>query len=176
MKYIIYSLLVLLTGSNLFGQTLPEDEKTEFSQEALAQSIQDMDGNIITVGEVFKKHQGSVIVLDIWATWCADCIIGFPALKKIQKKYPDAKYIYFSLDRVGKEETWLNGIKKYELEGDHYWFNTDWKNDFDNYIDLNWIPRYMIIDQTGKIAHYYSIHADDPRLTLVLAKILGDQK
>lgn len=172
MKSLIYTFLILFTAGNLLGQTLPEDEKTEFSPEALAQKIQDTSGNILTVGDVFKKYEGKVILLDIWATWCPDCITGFPDLKKIQKKYPDVVYVFFSLDRIGKEDTWKNGIEKYELAGEHYWFNTDWKNDFDNYIDLNWIPRYMLIDQTGKIANYYSVHADDPRMIQVLAKTL----
>lgn len=172
MKNIFFGLLAVFFFSNLLAQTLPENDKTEFSTEALNQRIQDTDGKVTTVGDIFGKHKGKVIVLDIWATWCPDCITGFPELKKIQKKYPEAVYLFFSLDRIGKEEVWKNGIEKYELSGEHYWFNTDWKNDFDNFIDLNWIPRYMVIDQTGKIAHYYSIHADDPRMIQMLEKTL----
>lgn len=172
MKNIFLGLLTVFICAGLDAQKLPEKDKTEFSKEALAQKIQDIEGNITTVGEIFDRHSGKVIFLDIWATWCADCITGFPELKKIQKKYPDAVYIFFSLDRIGKEEVWKNGIEKYQIGGEHYWFNTDWKNDFDNFIDLNWIPRYMVIDQTGRIAHYYSVHADDPRMIQVLEKTL----
>jgi|SRR5690554_3211091 len=174
MKNILISILVVFIFSNLWGQKLPEADKKEFTREALNQKIQDRDGHITTIGEIFDEYRGKVILLDIWASWCSDCITGFPNLKKIQKKYPDVIYLFFSLDRVGKEEVWKNAIDKYELEGVHYWFNSDWKNDFNNYIDLNWIPRYMLIDQTSKIAYYYSIHADDPRMIQVLEKTLGN--
>lgn len=172
MRNIFFSILIIFGFSSVFAQKLPEQDKTIFSKEALNQQIQDVDGNLTTIGEIFKKYQGKVIFLDIWATWCPDCITSFPELKKIQQKYPDVVYMFFSLDRIGKEDVWKNGITKYELEGEHYWFNTDWKNDFDNYIDLNWIPRYMLIDQTGKIAHYYSVHADDPRMIQVLERTM----
>jgi len=66
------------------------------------------------------------------------------------------------LDR--EEQRWIDGIAKYKLEGEHYWFKTGWKNAFTNYIDLNWIPRYMVIDLTGKIVMYYAITADDPEI------------
>lgn len=172
MKNLFFCLFMIWAASQLMGQKLPENDKYEFDKIALSQKIQNINGSKTTIEEIFNNHKGKVILLDIWATWCGDCITGFPELKKIQKKYPEVDYLFFSLDRVGKEDTWKEGIKKYELEGDHYWFNTDWKNDFTNYIDLNWIPRYMIIDQTGKIAHYYSIHADDPRMVQILERTL----
>ena len=173
MKNIFLGLISLLTFSNLNAQKLPDNDKTEFSKASLEQSILDIDGNITSVGDIFSKYEGKVIYLDIWASWCPDCIVGLPALKKIQKKYPDVVYVFFSLDRVGKEDAWKNAIEKFEIEGDHYWFNTEWKNDFTDHIDLNWVPRYMIIDQTGKIAYYYSVHADDPRMIQSLEKSLN---
>lgn len=164
-----------MTGFILaFGQKLPETIKTEFDDQALSQVILTTEGDETTVGEILKAHEGDVVFLYLWATWCPDCIIGFPELKKVQKKYPEAKFVFFSLDRPGKEAIWKEGIQKYELEGEHYWFNTDWKNDFTNFIDLNWIPRYMIIGKDGKIAHYYAIHADSPEMIWSLEKALKE--
>jgi len=146
----------------LSAQEAPTEVKKEFDETALNQPIQDLDGNKMTVGEVFKKYEGKIVLLDIWASWCPDCVKGMPKLKEVQKQFPDVVYLFFSLDKVGKEDAWKNGIEKHNVQGEHYWFNSDWKNDFTEYIGLNWIPRYMLIDQTGKIAHYYAIHADDP--------------
>lgn len=171
-KNTILGLTFLLTSGALFAQKLPEQVKTEFDEAALSQELQDLDGNVLTVADVLKKHEGKVVFLYLWASWCPDCITGFPGLKKTQKNYPDTDYVFFSLDRVGKEQNWKNSIQKYELTGEHYWFNTEWKNSFTQNIDLNWIPRYMIIDQTGKIVHYYAIHADSPEMINVLEKTL----
>ncbi len=172
MKNFILGLMILASAGFVQGQEVPTELKTEFDESSLAQPIQDLGGNKLTVGEVFKKYEGKVVLLDIWASWCPDCIKGLPKLVEVQKQFPDVVYLFFSLDRVGKEDAWKNGIEKYKIEGAHYWFNSDWKNDFTNYIGLNWIPRYMLIDREGKIAHYYAIHADDAQMMEALVDLM----
>ena len=171
MKNSIWILGLFLLGFNLYAQEAPTELKTEFDETALNQPIQDLEGNKLTVGEVLKKYEGKIVLLDIWASWCPDCIKGLPKLQNVQKEFPELVYLFFSLDRIGKEDAWKNGIEKYKIEGEHYWFNSEWKNDFTNYIGLNWIPRYMLIDTTGKIAHYYAIHADDPQMMEILVEL-----
>lgn len=39
----------------------------------------------MTLGE----HRGKVIILDFWATWCANCLYGMPDLFDLQAKYGD---------------------------------------------------------------------------------------
>ena len=46
------------------------------------------------------------------------------------------------------------------------------ENNFNNYIDLNWIPRYLVIDQKTKIAKYYAITPDDPEIQITINKLL----
>jgi len=170
MKNLILAFTLVFSTTFLVAQEVPEEVKTEFDSVSLGQSIYDLEGNKLTVGEVLKKYEGKTILLDLWASWCPDCIKGLPKLKEVQAQYPDLVYLFFSLDRVGKEDAWKNGIEKYDIKGEHYWFNTEWKNAFTEYIGINWIPRYMLIDKEGKIAHYYAIHADDPQMMEVLVE------
>lgn len=159
---------LMLNSLSLWAQKTPEVAKTEFDSLALNQMIYDWDLNETTVGEIFKKHQGKIILLDVWASWCPDCIKGLPELRKVQQEHPEVVYLFFSLDRIGKEDAWKDSVTKYNIEGEHYWFNSNWKNDFNEYIELNWVPRYLLIDQNGKIAHYYAIHANDAEMLKVL--------
>lgn len=174
MKHILALTFLFLALNFSFAQKVPNEVKTEFDQTSLSQAIFDLEGNQTTVGEILKQHKGNVIFLDIWASWCPDCITGLPALREVQSEFPEVVYLFFSLDRVGKEDVWKNAIDKFNIEGVHYWFNTDWKNDFTEYIQLNWIPRYMIIDQEGKIAHYYAVHADDAVLVETLRRLTSE--
>ncbi|NLN33547.1 MAG: redoxin family protein [Flavobacteriaceae bacterium] len=176
MKNTILGILFLALLSISKAQEVPTEVKTEFDEISLSQTLQDLDGNQLSVGEVFKKNEGKIILLDIWASWCPDCIKGLPALKEVQRQYPELVYLFFSLDRIGKEEAWKNAIEKFEIQGEHYWFNTEWKNEFTNYIGLNWIPRYLLIDTEGKIAHYYAIHADDPTMMETLVELMNNPK
>ena len=49
------------------------------------------------------------------------------------------------------------------------------KNRFNNYIDLNWVPRFIVISQEGGIAKYYAISPDDPELELTIDRLTKKQ-
>lgn len=176
MKNSISALLISFFVATISAQEFPTELKTDFDSVSLNQNIVDKDGNTTTVGKIIESHKGKIIFIDLWASWCGDCIKGMPKLKEVQQQNPDLVYLFFSLDK--NEDAWKKGIDKYEIKGEHYWFSSGWKNDFTNYIGLNWIPRYMLIDAEGKIAHYYAIHADDPQMmeALVELKIVPEAK
>jgi thiol-disulfide isomerase/thioredoxin len=47
--------------------------------------------------------RGKVVVLNLWATWCAPCVREMPALDRLQALVggPDAEIVALSLDRGG---------------------------------------------------------------------------
>jgi hypothetical protein len=45
------------------------------------------------------------------------------------------------------------------------------KGTFAKAIDLNWIPRYIIVDKTGKIALYNAIETDFEKINTLLKKL-----
>lgn len=146
---------------SLAAQEVPAVNKTEFSKAALDQKITSSEGNITTVSAVLKKHAGRIVVIDFWASWCRDCILALPTTKTLKESNPEIDFVYFSLDR--SHEQWKKGLEKHGLaNSENYWFDEGWKNDFNNYIDLNWVPRFIVVDQTGKIAKYYAISPADP--------------
>lgn len=144
--------------------------KTEFPQEALAQNMTAIDGSTITLEQILEGYQGKPIVIDIWASWCSDCIKGMPKLQKLQQDFPEATYVFLSYDKT--DESWRDGIEKYGVVGEHYLIQSAWKGgDFRKHIDLDWIPRYMVVDKSGKIALYRAVEADDERLISTLKEL-----
>lgn len=162
MKKFTIFFLALFSGI-VFSQKVPEINKVEFSKEALNQKITSLEGKKSSILEVIKKHEGRILIIDFWASWCQDCILALPATKDLKEKNPELDFVYFSLDR--SHEQWKRGLNKFQIaDQENYWFDEGWKNNFNNYIDLNWVPRFMVIDLTGKIAKYYSIHPSDPEI------------
>lgn len=154
-------LFLLFISMGLFAQKVPEINKSEFSKDALSQKITSLEGKKLAISEVLKKHEGRILIIDFWASWCRDCILALPASKELKEQNPEIDFVYFSLDR--SHEQWKRGLEKYQIaDQENYWFDEGWKNNFNNYIDLNWVPRFMVIDQTGTIAKYYAIHPNDP--------------
>lgn len=133
-------------------------QKSTFSKEALSETLLATDGNQITFQDIIKQHQGKTIVIEIWASWCGDCVKAMPKIKELQANNPDVAYVFISMDKTA--DKWKIGIEKHELKGNHYMANDQMKGVFGKAIDLDWIPRYLILDKTGKIVLYRAIETD----------------
>ncbi|RRQ46233.1 TlpA family protein disulfide reductase [Chryseobacterium sp. SC28] len=167
-KILIYTMLIICQLG--FSQEVPKILKTKFSKEALAEKLQDQNGQEITMGEILNRHQGKILVLDFWAGWCKDCLEAFPKAKKLEAENPNVDFVFLSLER--SKEGFLKSLEKYQMaDKENYWFLSGWKNDFNNYIDLNWIPRYMVVDQHSAIAKYYAVAPDDPDIQKTIDRL-----
>lgn len=165
MKKILLSLCLAL---GFMGCTTAQ--KTEFTKEALAESMLGVDGNTYNFREIIKKYQGKTVVIDVWASWCTDCVKATPKVIELQKQFPETVFLFLSYDKT--PESWEKGIAKFGIEGEHYLILSKWKGGaFSESIDLDWIPRYLVLDKNGKIALYKTIEADDENLITTLKNI-----
>lgn len=144
-------------------------QKKEFTPEALQSVLIATDKSETTFQKVLDANKGKIVVIDVWASWCSDCVKGFPAYKALQAEFPDVTYLYISMDKNG--EKWITGTEQHELKGQHFWAQDGMQGVFGKSIDLDWIPRYMVIDRDGKIALYKAIEADDANIATVLKKL-----
>jgi thiol-disulfide isomerase/thioredoxin len=167
--------LLLFFTLSIFGlgcsQKVPQANKTGFSKEALAQKLEDEEGKTITIQQILDQHKGKVVVLDFWAGWCRDCLKALPKAKELEENNKNIDFVFLSLDR--SKEGFEKSLERFEMKDkENYWFASGWKNDFNNYVDLNWIPRYMVIDQKSAIAKYYAISPEDPEIQATIDKLL----
>ena len=44
-----------------------------------------------------EKHKG-LVVIDLFATWCAPCRMLAPVLEELEKEYPDVKFCKINVD------------------------------------------------------------------------------
>lgn len=123
--------------------------ETQFSEHALNDVLLTMEGQRITLQEVLTKYKGKKILIDVWATWCGDCLKSLPSLTKLQRGNPEVIFLFFSIDDT-IEQVKL-GIQKYKVKGEHYWLPKKWDSSVSEFLGLSWIPRFLVIDEKGKI-------------------------
>lgn len=144
-------------------------QKNSFSKEALSEKLLSTDGNQVAFEDILKQHKGKTLVIEVWASWCGDCVKAMPKIKELQANHPDVAYLFISMDRTA--EAWKTGIEKHELKGNHFMANDQMKGVFGKAIDLDWIPRYIILDKTGKIVLYRAIETDFDKINSVLKEV-----
>ncbi|MGB0895695.1 MAG: TlpA family protein disulfide reductase [Flavobacteriaceae bacterium] len=139
-------------------------DKTKFEPVALSETIETLDGKEVTFQNVLDAYKGKTIVIDVWASWCSDCLKGLPLVKALQQQTADDDlvYVFLSVDR--KKESWKAAITKRDIQGEHYFVPTGMKGTFGKAIGLDWIPRYMVIGKDGKIKLYRAVKATDSKI------------
>ncbi len=165
----IYILLVLSSFMTIQAQ------EHSFSKAALNDVLLDLDGEAVTFKSIIDAHGGKTVLLDIWASWCKDCVVAMPKVKELQRDFPDMAVVFISLDK--NEASWKKGIEKFKIaKGAHYWANDGWKSELFQDIDLDWIPRYMVLDPEGKIKLYKAIKASDKSIVEQLRNHTNHEK
>lgn len=66
---------------------------------APGETLQLPDGKTVTLA----AYKGRIVVLNLWATWCAPCIRELPSLNRLQKAFKpdDVIVVAASMDRGG---------------------------------------------------------------------------
>ena len=137
-----------------------------FSEAALEEQFLSENNVEISFSEILQQYKGKTIFIDIWASWCKDCIVGMPKVQKLREENPEVVFLFLSLDK--ETESWKHGIEKYGVVGENYFIPVGWKGDFCTSIDLDWIPRYMIVNPEGEISLYKAIETNDENLLKAL--------
>lgn len=162
MKKIIYiTFLIALVSC--------QSEKPEkFTKEALNNKLFSIVDDSLTLEGVLEQYKGKKVLIDVWASWCADCVRGFPTVRQLQEKYPEVVFLFLSVDK--SKSAWKKGIQRFQLSGEHYLVENNFDSDLASFLNLNWIPRYVVVDENGKISLFKATKATDENLALALKK------
>ena len=152
MKKILASLAVLLSLTSCQAQ------ETEFSKESLESKLTTIDNKTISFEEILKQNHGKTLVIEVWASWCSDCVKNMPEVKDLKARYPEVAFVNLSCDKTF--DAWTNGIEKHEVSGENYLIPDGMKSEFGASIKLDWIPRFMVINKEGKIVLFRAIEKD----------------
>ena len=149
--------------------TKSSEQKAVFSKAALSETLLTTTENQIAFQDILKKYQGKTVLIKFWASWCGDCVKAMPKIKELQTAHPEVAYMFISLDTTA--EKWKAGIEKYKVNGANFMANDQMDGVFGQAVDLDWIPRYLIVDKTGKIALYRAIESDFDQINSTLEQL-----
>jgi len=115
-----------------------------------------------------SEFKGKVVYIDFWASWCGPCKAQFPYARKLHETLPgklkkDIVFLYISIDET--VERWQEGIKSNGLEdfvNGHV--EGGWGAEVLAKLGIRSIPRYMLVDKSGKIVDANARRPNDPEI------------
>lgn len=142
------------------------ERPTQFTSKSTQEVFLNQNEEEVTFEKIINQYKGEQVLINIWASWCEDCIVGFPSLRQFQQEHPEVKYLFLSLDKTPKR--WRRAIERYQLQGDHYFMKEGKKGPLGDFLSLWWIPRYVVINEQGEIALFKATKITDKNIAEAL--------
>lgn len=107
---------------------------------------------------ILEEARGDVVLVNLWATWCAPCLREIPELMKLRDKYADESFqlIAVAMDDPADLETHVLPFREKHFSGWHTYQRADFEMDpFVSVIDPAWnevLPTSYLLDRNGKVA------------------------
>lgn len=121
-----------------------------------------------------SDFKGKYVYIDVWATWCGPCRAEIPFLKKVEEKYEgkNIAFVSISVDVQKDLEKWKKFVAEKQLGGVQLFADKDWNSDFMKSYSIDSIPRFILIDPTGKIVSADAARPSSPKLQEQLDTLL----
>tara|TARA_B100000401_G_scaffold388210_1_gene293273 strand:+ start:110 stop:1366 length:1257 start_codon:yes stop_codon:yes gene_type:complete len=103
-----------------------------------------------------SSFKGSLVYVDVWATWCGPCKAEIPYLKSLEQDYHEQNIVFLSVSVDTNKDKWLKMVEEEALGGVQLWAD-GWSQITKDYAIFG-IPRFMLFSEDGKV-----ISNDAPR-------------
>jgi len=106
--------------------------------------LEDLAGNEVSL----KDHLGSVVLVNLWATWCPPCKEEMPTLQTFYEKYKDKGFVLIAIDQEETREVVQPFVEEYGLTFP-VWLDIDWlaQKEF----NTSNLPSSYVIDRSGRV-------------------------
>ena len=118
-------------------------------------TIELLDGSEFTLSD----HQGEVVILNFWATWCGPCVGEIPELEKLAENYADQGVYVLAVNCSEDEEKVRDFVDDREVTLN---VGLDPEMDVQSKYPTNGIPFTVFVNSDGMIAHaVVGVHPED---------------
>lgn len=164
---------LLLISLNCFSQSIDSAWMNKYLKEYYVDTgtnlpdvtLYEKNGAVTTL----KNYRGKLVYIDIWASWCGNCIIRFPHSKQLRKRLAvfglDTLIQFININVDDTPQKRRKAMKKYNPEGISLYSGdtsiyTIW--------NISSLPRYILLDTSGKILAKNMASPDNASVDYVL--------
>lgn len=142
--------------------------KKDFAKRIANLKLLDSSFNEIPFNKIIQLNESDYYLLDFWATWCAPCISGINNIKALDIP-KNISVINLSVDKLNDKSKWKSKSKELKIKHSFLLKNVNFNHDFLKMVEMNSIPRYIIIDRNFNLIKNDFYH---PKENLFLKELL----
>lgn len=108
---------------------------------------------------LLSNKSDKLLLINIWASWCAPCVMELPELIKLQRMYGTKRkfeFVTISMDNPDKKNEVLDLLRKDHIAVRNYLYTNDDRDKMINMVDPTWtgsLPYTLLIEPGGKIIY-----------------------
>ncbi len=128
-----------------------------------------------------KNDSGRFRLVNVWATWCAPCIVEFPEFVTMNRMYRHREFelVTVSMNRPDEEKSVLEFLKKKQAACRNLLFASANREPLINAFDPAWqgeVPYTVLIDPDGRIIYTEKGSIDALRLRRAIVAAMNAKK
>lgn len=121
-------------------------KKLEKGNPSATFALPDVNGDTVKLSDLRGKH----VYIDIWASWCAPCVMEIPHLKKLIETFKGEDIIFVSICVWDEKDNWIKALETHNLEGIQLFAERRDEPFIKAYL-ISGVPRFILIDENGNI-------------------------
>lgn len=119
-----------------------------------------------------SDYKGKVVVVDVWATWCAPCKAEIPHLETLEKEMKGKDVVFISVSIDTDQAKWEQFVKEKGLGGVQL-ISYNKGVIVDDYM-LDGVPRFMVFSKQGKTVSTNAPRPSTPELKAMIEKAIDN--
>jgi peroxiredoxin len=125
-----------------------------------------------------KNDTENLVLVNVWASWCAPCVMELPAFVTINRMYRHRKFelVTISMDEPDEGEAVLKNLRRNYVAATNYHLAIANRDRFADLLDKQWdgpVPYTLLIAPGGKVLYRKQGEIDPLEVKRAIVDVLG---